>query len=176
MTMPIKAGAILTIDELARLRGSQLLAVFKEGLLPDRLSALNGRPRGRLLAVSYLDRGPLRALASLVAGSRFFPWDGKSFSSTGKKTGAGRNRLHVLNRHYEWFSFKTRVEKSLLDGKPCVRLDYGLGENPWPINKLRDELREVSPGLFMGPSMLVTGSSQEQRILLWYAVDARVQG
>lgn len=173
MTMPMKTPLILTLDELSRLRCGQLQSVYREALLPERLSALNGRPRGRLLAVAHFDRGPLLRLVSLAAGSRFFPWEGKNFESTGKKTGIGRNRVNLLMRDYEWFGFKTRVEKSALDGKSCVRLDYGLAENPWPVNRLRDELREVSPGLYLGPTLFQARG--EHRLLYWFAVDARVQ-
>jgi hypothetical protein len=173
MTMPMKTPVVLTLDDLSRLRSRELEAVYAEGLLPERLSALNGRPRGRVLAIAHLDRGPLLKMVSLVVGSRFFPWEGKNFASTGKKTGGGRNRVNLLARDFEWFGFKTRVEKSLLDGKPCVRLDYGMAENPWPVNKVKDELREVSPGLYLGPSLLQL--RQEPRLLYWFAVDARVQ-
>jgi len=173
MTMPMKTPVILTLDELSRLRCHELESVYAEGLLPERLSALNGRPRARVLAVAHFDRGPLLKMVSLVAGSRFFPWEGKNFASTGKKSGVGRNRVNLLSRDFEWFGFKTRVEKSVLDGKSCVRLDYGLTDNPWPVNKVRDELREVSPGLYLGPSLLQL--RKEPRLLYWFAVDARVQ-
>lgn len=173
MTLPMKAPVVLTLDDLSRLRCEALQTVYGEGLLPERLSALNGRPRGRLLAVNHLDAGPLLKMLSLVSGSRLFPWAGMEFSSTGKRTGLGRNRVSVLNRHFEWFGFKTKVERSVLDGKSCVRLDFGLSSNPWPVNKLRNELREVSPGLYLGPTLLQR--KQEPLVLCWFALDARVQ-
>jgi hypothetical protein len=164
---------VLTLDELAALRCHDLAAVFREGLVPDRFSALNGRPRGRVLAVPRLDRSPLRQVVRLIAGSRVFPWEGKNFASTGKKTGIGRNRVNLFLRDVEWFPFKVKLESSQLDGKPCVRLDYGQPGNPWPVSRIRDELREVSPGLYLGVTLWQVRSDAVE--LLWFAIDARIQ-
>jgi hypothetical protein len=50
-------------------------------------------------------------------------------------------------------------------------LDYARPENPPVIHSLRDELREVSPGLFMGPALLrVLG---KPRLVLFFACDSR---
>lgn len=174
MTIAMTAAPpVLTLDELSALRCRDLRALFQEGLVPERFSALNGRPKGRLLAFEYLDRGPLFSITKTVANLRGFPWDGKSFASTGKRCGIGHNRINLLVREAEWFHFKTRVDKSGLDGKSCIRVDYGVPENPWPVNRLRDELREVSPGLYLGVMLWQAGYRAHP--LLWFAIDARLQ-
>lgn len=56
-----------------------------------------------------------------------------------------------------------------MDGAPCVVLDYDKPENPWLIRKIHDELREVSPGLFLGPAMAKT--VRGPKLLLYFACD-----
>lgn len=174
MTLPMRAGLLaLTLDELSVLRSGDLETLYREGDVPERFSALNGRPRGRVLAVRHLESPFLFALSRAVTGSRLFPWEGKNFASTGKRCGGGQNRINLLVREFDAFAFRTRVEKSMVDGKPCLLIDYSQGGNPWPLNKIRDELREVSPGLYLGPSLW--RRDRNSRPLLWFAIDARLQ-
>jgi hypothetical protein len=48
---------------------------------------------------------------------------------------------------------------------PCIVLDYEQPENPWPVRQIHDELREVAPGLFLGPAMWRT---KNQPVLLFF--------
>lgn len=41
------------------------------------------------------------------------------------------------------------------------------------IRKIHDEVREVSPGVFLGPAMWKSG--QERTLVLWFALDTRDQ-
>lgn len=47
-----------------------------------------------------------------------------------------------------------RRDDSALDGRACLVLDYDRPENPWPLRRLRDELRCAAPGLHVGPALL----------------------
>ena len=110
--------------------------------------------------------GPISAFGKLS----LFPWDGKSFKATSDTSGEGINRINLLKK-MNWFPFKTRIETSVIDGKDCIYLDYEQPGNPFFIAKIRDELREVEPGLFLGPAMWKTGSTS-CALLLWFALDA----
>ncbi len=160
---------VLSLEQLARMSFEQLARVYEGGSLPQALSVLNGNPQGRMLAVRFLDRGPIAAALRRVAGDRRFVWEGKSFSSRGNRSGSGINRVHLAGRH-KLFPFTTRAGKSAWDGHDTIILDYDHPDNPLVIRRIHDEIREVSPGLFLGPAMWKTQT--HPRTILWFALDA----
>ena len=156
-----------TLDDLAALDVATLGALYATGRMPASLAALDGSPRCRMLAVRGLDAGaPARALRRFAA-SASFPWAGKSFTSSAADRGRGINRVR-LGGERRWFPFATSIEASAIDGAPCIFLDYRQPENPRAIQMIRDELREVAPGLYLGPAMLDTGKAPP-RLVLWFA-------
>jgi hypothetical protein len=167
-----KAGTPLhTLDSLAAESVEALGRVYDRGTVPATLAALEGHPRGRMLSVRKLDAGaPARALRDLAA-ARAFPWGGKSFSGRGT-SGTGINRVHLLGRH-QLFPFHTHLGPSVVDGRPALILDYDLPDNPALIRKIHDEVREVSPGLFLGPAMWKTETGPA--LVLWFALDTAIQ-
>jgi hypothetical protein len=158
-----------TLDELAALDVAALEAVYRAGTVPASLRALDGSPVCRMLAVRGLDAGPAFELIRRFAKSEVFPWAGKSFAAKDDGEGAGINRVRLAGTR-RWFPFQTRVEPSAIDGAPCILLDYDLDANPKPIRMIRDELREVAPGLFLGPAMLDTGKG-DPRLVVFFACD-----
>jgi hypothetical protein len=156
----------LTVDDLARMSTSELEALYQDGTLPDSLSALDGAPRGRMLAVSRLDRGLARGALARVSAAPGFPWAGKSFSSTDDQHGEGINRVRLLGDRYR---FTTRIEPSVIDDQPCILLDYDHDDNPWFIRRIRDELRQVGPALFLGPALL--RRADQHTLVLYFAID-----
>src|SRR5688572_2202241 len=157
-----------TLDELAALDARELEAVYRRGTVPASLHALDGSPVCRMLSVRGLT-GPIAAALRGFARSEAFPWAGKSFAAKDDGAGTGINRVR-LGGTRRWFPFETRVEPSAIDGEPCILLDYDLDANPKPIRMIRDELREVAPGLFLGPAMLDTGKG-DPRLVLFFACD-----
>jgi len=166
------AARALDLDALAALDGAALARRYAEAPAPARLDGLDGHPRGRMLAVRGLDRGPLGAALRRLAGHAAFPWGGKSFSSTEKAAGAGVNRVHLFGRH-ALFPFHTRIAPSRVDGRPSVILDYDLPDNPSLIRAIHDEVREIEPGLWLGPAMWKGALGTTH--VLWFALDAREQ-
>lgn len=154
-----------TLDELAALDVAALERVYRAGTVPASLHALDGNPTCRMLSVRGLDRGGRGAAIRGLARARWFPWAGKSFAAQSDAAGNGINRVRLAGER-RWFPFTTRVEPSAIDGAPAILLDYDLAMNPKPIRMIRDELREVSPGLFLGPAMLDTAPP---RLVLWFA-------
>jgi hypothetical protein len=159
------------LDELATLDARALGEVYARGSAPARLAVLEGHPRGRMLAVRTLDHGARGEILRRIAGSSSFPWGGKSFAGGGE-TGTGINRVHLFGRH-QLFPFETSVRASAVDGAPCVVLDYDLPDNPRAIRAIHDEVREIVPGLFLGPAMWKTRGGP--RLVLWFALDTRAQ-
>ncbi|MEZ4219372.1 MAG: hypothetical protein R3B13_00495 [Polyangiaceae bacterium] len=165
-------AASYDLDSLNALTSPELEAVYRAGSLPSHFELLDGHPRGRMLAVRGLEergvRSPLRGFAAATA----FPWGGKSFQALTRDTGTGINRVHLFGRH-QLFPFHTRVDRSRIDGAPAVFLDYDLADNPGLIRKIHDEIREVSPGLFLGPAMWKRRG--DEALVLWFALDTREQ-
>ena len=144
---------ILSLERLAALPSAALAELYRRGAVPDDLTELDGRPKGRVLAVRGAERGAPGRLVRAAAGHPAFPWDGKSFWSQAATEGRGTNRVVLFGRRFTCAPFATRVEPSALDGQPCVRIDYAATGNPWPVSRIRDELREVAPDLFLGPAL-----------------------
>jgi hypothetical protein len=157
-----------TLDDLAALDVAALTALYQGGKVSS-LAALDGHPHCRMLAVRGLDRGFAATVIRALAAHGLFPWGGKRFESTSHDAGTGINRVR-LGSERRWFPFETRVEPSAIDGKPAILLDYNDDRNPGFIRVIRDELREVSPGLFLGPAMLDVG--KKPTLLLYFACQA----
>jgi len=138
------------------------------------MHAADGALIGSMLAV----RGLTGAIAQPLrrwAASPSFVWEGKTFQASSDTRGVGHNRVHVpraLGRQ-NLFPFATSFGPSAIDGKPTLILDYDLAVNPPYIRKIHDEIREVSPGLFLGPAMWKS-SPTDRALVLWFALDARL--
>jgi hypothetical protein len=159
---PTEGG--LRLEDLTTMRFDDLAALYAAGEAPA-LEALEGSPEGRMLTLRGPGgRGPLRGLVARIASSGRFPWGGKDFFP-----GGGINRIR-LGGDRRWYPFQTRLEPSVLDGRPCVALDYDQPGNPGLIRRVRDELRQVGPGLLLGPALL--GVAGRQVPVLWFAVRA----
>ncbi|MBZ0119288.1 MAG: hypothetical protein K8H88_20020, partial [Sandaracinaceae bacterium] len=66
------------LSDLAAMRASDLAELYAKGRVPDSLAALDGHPRGRMLAVRGLDRGRAASILRSLSGAARFPWGGKS--------------------------------------------------------------------------------------------------
>ena len=165
----------LTLDDLAGRSSAALAALYRKGTLPASMRALDGAPRGRMLAVRGIEKTPLAKPTALFAGSEMFVWGGKSFQSTGTKSGMGVNRVSVpgVLGTQNLFPFDTLFGASAVDRKPALILNYDKPENPPYIRKVHDEIREVSPGVFLGPAMWK--GARKKIHILWFALDLNDQ-
>jgi hypothetical protein len=160
----------IEIDDLADMSMVDLAALYRGGTVPDSLRVLDSVTHGRMLAVRGLDWRGAHDVFTRAAASRFFPWAGKQFQHLDRNEGTGINRIRLAGERL-WYPFRTRIEPSVIDGAPCIALDYDLPENPSLIRALRDELREVSPGLFLGPALVQ--ALRKPRLVMFFACDAR---
>ena len=170
MSAPAKAiqeNSSLDLAALRLMNFKQLEQLYREGKKPAAISDLDGDAKGAMLAWRSPARGPLAWLLRSFGASSVFPWEGKSFKSQNHDLGAGINRINLL-RKMRWFPFKTRFDASFLDGQPSFILDYSGPANPPFIRSIVDEVREVAPGLYVGPAaLLVRGKA---RPILFFAV------
>jgi hypothetical protein len=177
-TSPIETTTALdqlTLSDLAKKSFDELGELYARGRVPGSLRAVDGPLVGRMLAIKGLAKGPIAKQLRRFAGSRAFVWGGKSFTSENDKRGTGINRVNlpgVLGRQ-NLFPFETRFDTSAVDGKQSIVLDYDLSQNPPYIRRIHDEIREVSPGLYLGPAMWK--AKHGPVTVLWFALDTGKQ-
>jgi hypothetical protein len=136
---------------LHRLQGADIMSVTKEQLLTmsqDELDALfsahesgpipDGEAEGTAILApgrSYNDE-----IAKLI---NIFAWQGKVFDA---KSGTLRN--HILPFGVKAIIARVYKDKSWLDGKECIVLDYS--ETSIVAQWIRDEIRLIAPNLYLG--------------------------
>jgi hypothetical protein len=131
-----------------------------------------------------------RALRAWASSSRF-PWRGKSFASQTSEgrsharaeretersadderrrdeKGEGINRV-VLDR-FRLFRFETAIGPSRAGDFDALQLDYDLPENPWFIRRIKDEMRELGPGLWLGQAYWHT--ARADHLVLYFGLTA----
>ena len=143
-----------TLDSLLELDGDALGALYRGARVP-RLADVRGDLRGRMLAMPSAPRA-LGTLARRWAGSDLFPWRGKSFLPGEGSTGEGINR--VVSDRWRLFRFTTFVGRSRAGAFDAVQLDYDHPENPFFIRAIKDEIRTLTPGLWLGQAWVMLGA------------------
>ena len=122
----------MTIDDLVRMTGPQLDALYASGTVPP---IPEGRVQGR--AIYY----PGTMLASPMSRGARLVWQGKVFDSA---------NATAVNKFFGIRSVPGRLYQgeSWKDGAPSLILDYQ-GTSRIYAN-YRDEIRQVAPGLYLG--------------------------
>ncbi|MET9213915.1 MULTISPECIES: hypothetical protein [unclassified Nocardia] len=111
-------------------------------------------------------------LQRILSRPSFF-WMGKSFRRVDDELIAGHNFFTALGGS-RGLPFAATIGPSVVDGRPAVRIDYGDPRlaGTWLTRRLYDELREIEPGLWLGPGFLRIG--QRRVTACWFAVDSSV--
>ena len=146
-----RASPVRTLNDLAVLDPDQLMKLYKTARTPT-LEELDGKLTGRMLAVPRLQKPQVSALLQKFARSRLFPWQGKTFMHETSNHGHGVNRL--LGERVTRFRFHTFVGRSHAGDFDAVHLDYSHDGNPPVVRKVKDEVREVAPGVYLGLAYL----------------------
>jgi hypothetical protein len=141
------------LDELLELDAPALRALYEAASVP-RLQDVEGDLRGRMLAIPAV-KGPVARLIRRWAGSRRFPWLGKSFTPEGAERGHGLNR--ILSDRLKLFRFETFIGRSRAGDFDALQLDYDDPKNPFFIRAIKDEIRELRPGLYLGQAWIQVG-------------------
>lgn len=155
------------LDDLATLSAREALALYRSGRAP-RLTDLRGARHGRFIALEGTKHGWLARALRALFGSRLFPWRGKSFAPLAESHGEGVNLLLSDSKPRRWLRFETYVARSRAGDFDALHLDYDTPENPFFVRALKDELREVAPGLYLGQAYFVT--RRRARLVLYFAL------
>ena len=132
--------ATYSSDALLKMSTAELDQLFAGGA-PGPL------PNGEAQGTALIDPGDAAApaVARLV---NLFAWQGKVFDVP-----PGANEGSLVN-HISVFGIKAilaqvYVGESLIDGKPCIVLDYS--KTSTVAKHIRDEIRNIAPDVYLGP-------------------------
>lgn len=157
-------GAELTLDALLDQDLNTLARLYAGARVPN-LTDVRGDLRGRMLATTLLAGGPARAIRAL-ASSRSFPWRGKTFTPKDTLRGDGINR--VLRDRWHLYRFETFVGRSRAGDFDALQLDYDNADNPFFIRPIKDEMREIAEGLWLGQAYLTLPGGP--RLVLYFGL------
>jgi len=167
MAHAIEETPTVSLQDLRGLSFNELEKMYRAARRPASIADLDGDAIGAMLAWRSPRRGPIAWLLRTFGASSTFPWEGKTFKSESNERGTGINRVRFFGQR-RWFPFKTRFEPSFLDARPAFRLDYSGPANPPLIRSIVDEVREVAPGLYLGPAAFLWRG--KPRPILFFAV------
>lgn len=143
----------VTLSELMGMDRPRLEALYKaspSGEIPD----------GDSQGAAAMEPGTLFGQMMRVAFSFF--WQGKVFN---RAEGTLKNKLGFI----QGFEAKVYRGESLLDGRPSIIIDYSGGH--WLARAIRDEIREVAPGVYLGFAYAKSEDGQPPRADVMFALD-----
>lgn len=144
---------IRTVQDLAMCTPAQLEALFGQGYV-------SSIPSGKVWGLPLVNPGTPQAQAASRVGR--LVWSGKRIEA---------GETVATNIFFGVPSVKAQIliEPSRRDGEPVIVLDYT--RNPVVYRNKRDEIREISPGIFLGYMYDIRSSNAE--ILRWFAFESR---
>ena len=125
--------ACLTMKDLQRMSPCELAALYERSEVG---TPFTGRMEGKILYVADAKFPKLRAKVNS------FAWRGKTAQPSGDFTNRWVGGLEAINSRYE-------IGPSWIDGKPAIVMQYP--RDTKLLGNVRDEVREVAPGLYLGP-------------------------
>ncbi|MDE2512312.1 MAG: hypothetical protein KGL74_14400 [Elusimicrobia bacterium] len=147
------AGATAATSKLMGMKRADLEALY-------RASPAGPIPDGKSDGLATLDPGTAAGRASQALFAFF--WHGKVFDA---RRGELVNRL-VIGRAVK---AKVFIGPSWLDGKPSVIIDYKGAS--WIAGAIRDEIRMVSPGVYLGFAYVRAPDGGAPRADILFALD-----
>lgn len=156
MKKPVRPHSLRLIGAVMAIVGSTAFSNAQEPILirsAEDLAACREDQLNALFASGYvtsIPTGPLRGLPLVNPGSR----NARIASRGGRAVWSGKRidaeSLVAVNRFFglPMIRADVRIEPSLRDGAPAIVLDYS--DRSLIYANVRDEIREVQPGLFLG--------------------------
>ena len=160
-------GRIPKVEDITDLVGAHpgAVASFFEHAPPTDPDERGSAPQGLLLTFAGVEPVyfALRPLLRGLSRGTSVVWQGITFDHGGN---GGTNRFFG-NRSFGKGTMRFRAERgdSKLDGRPALVLTYE--KSPWPISKVRDELRTI------GPQIAVCASFSGDDLVGWFGFSGR---
>lgn len=162
---PVGASGVWTLEKLLSLTQREQETLWRQLPAPE-LKEMNGH---------YMGIGPMADKPDVQKGYAAFmydeksvrgAWQGKAFRPLNGATGEGYNRWRFPGGRIERnLRMATRIDNSILDGKPAYILDYPAFNQ----TTLVDEVRKLDDGIYLGAATVAvangpTGAGTRGRI------------
>ena len=134
------------IDDLVRRNRSELDETFLAGETPT-IEEMEGIVDGNVMAgVLLLNNQYFRNFLNLG----WFIWRGKVFENVTSIDGKGINRFKMGPFKFLRYQCETRIVPPLVGTDNVYYLNYDLPSNPWYVRRIRDDIKKIGDGLFLG--------------------------
>lgn len=157
--------------DLLELSISQLDELYMGAKTPE-ISELDGSGTCLWLAgpLSGFLPASINKLRTAIAGSVIFPWKGMALEASFDGGGMnGSNLLFSKDSGLRAFNFEVSVGTTAFDEEECVVFDYNV-DGAFPLFKsLRDEVRKLKDGLFLGRGNVVIAG--EPRFIAYFSLE-----
>lgn len=154
------------LDALMGKTKAELDQLFLSGKTPE-ITDIQGPTRGKVLSgIAHL-KIPMGVYLTNIP---LLPWKGKQFEAIDNSSGKGINLIELWPTKQTMFHFETAIIPSLLQGDNDVfSLNYDLPGNPFFIRAIRDDLKKIEEGLFLGTANAKINSTY--KFVLYFALE-----
>ena len=156
----------LTFEDLQAASEDELDGIYRDATAPE-IEELEGRYRGSVVSGRVF---PLDTEAALkIVNTEWMPWGGKKFYPVDEEESRGCNwyRLGPVERN--GYSFVGRITPAIVGRAEAYVLDYDLPDNPGAVQNVRDELKKVREGLYLGRTYVRMGG--EHRFVMYFVLE-----
>jgi hypothetical protein len=153
-----EALSTIRLDDLPKMRRRKLDELYLQATTPT-IEEVKGLTNGRILA-------------GVIPFNKYFswiPWKGKVFEPITPINGRGINRIEIGSFKRKWFTYATSIIPPLFGNDNVLTLDYSNQGNIWPIRLVRDDLKKLHDGLFLGAVYLK--SRKRYKFTLYFALE-----
>jgi hypothetical protein len=166
---PIQTGRP-HIDCLIKSDREELDRLFISGQTPT-MDEMQGTYDGNALSgVLMLNNQWVKNLINLG----WLPWKGKTFEMAFSKRdggqGSGVNRLSIGPLRFLRFYFDTQITSPLVGPNNVFRLNYDIPGNPWYIRRIRDDVRRIGDGLYLGTANFRIGGAH--KFIIYFVLES----
>ncbi|MBF0101821.1 MAG: hypothetical protein HQK77_13030 [Desulfobacterales bacterium] len=156
----------LKLDDLMNYSKDELDELFLQAETPT-IEEINGITNGRVLTGIFPLVNPyFRYILNLPF---IMPWRGKFFQPIDSKNGEGINRIEFGIVKFRMFRFETQIIEPIVGPNKVFSLNYDLPENPWFIRIIRDDVKRLRQGLYLGTANLQWKS--DYYFILYFALE-----
>jgi len=144
----------LDMEDLKRKSLRNLDEIYRKATTPA-VPELEGRYEGAVLAgeLPLMDS----PAAVRVANSPLLRWGGKKIDLVSENLAEGKNWFDLGLFEVDGYPFEGRLVPAEFGSGDCYVLDYDVPENLPPVNRVRDEVKKLRDGLYLGRIYLDTG-------------------
>ena len=165
------AGEGLTQDDLVAASSAELEIFFAEGRVPE-LGLFPDETTGTVLEEEDLgDDLVAQGVRKMLATNHYATWLGRTFRQLAPEGGRGENRYVMFGSEIRTARFNYALGAARTDGDRALLVDYAVLDNLVLLWGVKEELREVGPGVYLGRAYFETGGGRTA--LFTYVLTAR---